>query len=311
MYAAFVMYLGIPILAFIITLFSGMGNWWEISLLTWFASILIFWCFFSACEFWLEIWACLELMEEDDGSSLIDGDPWGARVKYWLRKARNGCVCTMKYRLSGKHRSFMKMDERNTVTIMNNNKCASCINCISEDLASEGPYSYIANKEWNPCFNQKSPERIRTLDETLGNTYYVTRHSWSLEKLFCRSGGLHSAIPITRGESSITKAQINSNIACNLLGNVIIVLLFIGAVAWFDLTSAALGIVSIIVAILVIWVGFATLRLWGLRKDVVNNESTTLYRYWEIYQHSMPKDHFIWAFIILQVFFFTFYPWSI
>jgi len=315
---AFVMYLGIPILAFIITLFSDLGNWWEISLLTWFASILTFWCFFSACELWLEIWACLELMEEDDGSSLIADDPWGARVKYWLEKARNGCVCTMKYRLSGKHIYFKKFvaetnaatpsSPRNIATIINTSKCANCINCISEDLASEGPYSYIANKEWNPCFNQKSPERIRTLDETLGNTYYVTRHSWSLEKLFCRSGGLHSAIPITQGESSITKAQINSNIACNLLGNVIIVLLFIGVVAWFDLTPAALGIVSIIVVIVLIWVGFATLRLWGLRKDVVNNENTTLYRYWEIYQHSMPKDHFIWAFIFLQAVFLYLLP---
>mmetsp|Transcript_19089 Transcript_19089/g.35676 ORF Transcript_19089/g.35676 Transcript_19089/m.35676 type:complete len:406 (-) Transcript_19089:302-1519(-) len=296
------MYLGIPILAFIVTLLAQRDDFWELSLTTWFASILIFWCFFSACEFWLEIWACLELMEEDDGSSLIDGDPWNARVVYWLKKARDGCARTMRYRMSGNHAIFFKqMNEGNAATILND-KCTNCIDYISGDLVAESPYSFIAKKEWNPCFDQKPPEQIHTLDETLGNTYYVTRDSWSLEKLFCRRGGLSSTIPITQGESSITEAQINSNIACNLLGNIIIMLLFVGVVLWFARKPTVFAILSVILLIVFILVGFATRRLIRLRNDIVNKGGTR-YRYSEIYQQSVPKNRIIWAAFFLEVIF--------
>ncbi|KAL7542868.1 hypothetical protein ACHAXR_012175 [Thalassiosira sp. AJA248-18] len=295
---AFVLYLGVPILAFIITLFSKMDNWWELSLLTWFASILIFWCLFSACVLYFDTWVFLKLMEEDDASSLLDDDPWKARVKYWLKQAGNGCVRTMRYRLSGIHVHSMQMNVGKEGTLVNNKITAF----ISEDLFSQGPYSYIANKEWNPCtVKRQPPERIHTLDDVLERRAYVTRYSWSLEKLFCRSGGFHSSIPITRGDSSITKAQINSNIACNIIGNGIGVLLFSSAVVWFEPPPALFGVVIAVAVVFFIWVGFATYRLFGLRKDIVNNAGSTLYRYSEIYQHSMPKDHFIWAVVFLQV----------
>ena len=41
--------------------------------------------------------------------------------------------------------------------------------------------------------------------------------------------------------SSITVAQINLNIACNLLGNAVIALLFVGTLIWFKLWSAAVS----------------------------------------------------------------------
>ena len=96
----------------------------------------------------------------------------------------------------------------------------------------EGPISFMANRGWigigcpNPnqggderrctwfSFYQtlSSPKREYTLGQALGNDSYVTKDSWSLEKLFCRRGGIESATIITYGPSSITEAQIESNV---------------------------------------------------------------------------------------------------
>ena len=77
--------------------------------------------------------------------------------------------------------------------------------------SASGPFSPAAlvGQDWNPCFDQ--------------------------EKLFCRIGGLDSAIAVTQGNSSITAAQINSKLACNLLGNAIIALFFVCTFMWFQL----------------------------------------------------------------------------
>jgi len=323
-----IMYLGIPISTLIMTLFLRMGNWWEITLISWFSSIMTFWAFFSASALWLEVWACLELIEEDDGSTLMDDDPWKAKILYWLKKAMKGCVRTMQYRLSGTRIYFMKKHERNKISTLSNSKCTNFINRItckmnySEDVAPDGRgrirsfakesrYSYFfANGEWNPCFTTQPLERIHTLDEILGNTYYVTRHSWSLEKLFCRSGGMDSAIPITQGESSMTKAQINSTIACSLLGNISIVLLFVGAVVWFKPPPIMLVILilSLLAVVFFISVGFTLRRLWILRRDIVNDENPTLYRYKEEYRHSKPKVPLVWTVVFLEFVLFYLLP---
>jgi formate/nitrite transporter FocA (FNT family) len=63
----------------------------------------------------------------------------------------------------------------------------------------------------------------------------VTKQSLLLEKLFCRIGSINLTTTITQGNSSVTVAQIISNIACNLLGNVVSRLLFVGTFMWFKL----------------------------------------------------------------------------
>ena len=291
---AFVFYLGIPVLTFVITLFMKLGNWWEISLTVWFASILVFWCLFSACVLYLEIWASLGLMQEDEGSNIIDDDPMAARARYWFKKAWDASILTMRYRLAGTHIYYKKVDEHFRITDISDkfNKF-ECTRCCSKDLASEGPYSFFANKSWNPFFEQVNPpERIHSLDEILGTTNYITRYSWSLEKLFCRKGGIYSAIPITQGPASITEAEINSNIACHVLGKIFILLLVVGILVWFGMAPSALGILIVVFIIFFACLGCSTHRLMQLRKDIVNSDDVAVYKFMEVYQHSSPKNGF-------------------
>ena len=124
-------------------------------LLTWFMSILIFWGFFLACVVYLEIWACLYLMEEDDQSTLGKDKSWGALCQ----KAGQGCIHTKRYCYMGKRTHFKRLDERKLTTL------------ASRVLPSPTPYLWLAGQDWNPCFNQTPPRQVHTLDEALGNTY--------------------------------------------------------------------------------------------------------------------------------------------
>jgi len=295
---AFVFYLGIPVMAFVVTLFMKISNWWEISLLTWFTSILIFWCLFSLCEVVLEVWSCLELMQEDEGTYLIDDDPLKARIMYWLRKAWDASVETMRYRLCGTHIYYKQVDDKFAVS----DAAVKFNKCCSKDLTSEGLYSFFANKSWNPLFNQlPTPIRVHSLDEILGKQNYITRYSWSLQKLFCSGGGIQSTIPITRGESSMTKQEITSSIVCHVLGNILIILLVVGILVWLELAPGALGIIIVIVAICLACLGCSTYRMVELRQDVVSNKSASMYKYYEVYQHSRPKDSFTISAIVFEV----------
>lgn len=271
-------------LAFIITLFSKRDNWWEISLLVWFGSILFFWCFFSFLCIWKETKLFIKLVEEEVDQTL-QGDSLVSKAKYFMKQAYKGCYKTMQFRLSGKHYSFKRRNEAEAKKP--NNKCSIKANC-------------------NLCFEEIDDEKLPTLDEVLGRTSYVTKYSWNLEKLFCRRGGLNSAIPITSGASSMTIDQINSSMACNIIGNLIIVLLFCSAIVWFNPPSEVLGIIITLTVISFIVILCSTYRLIDLRRDIENSvdvgDRDTL-GYWVFYQHSMPKPNLVWVVLFCEVLF--------
>jgi len=296
---AFVMYLGIPACIFIVTLFIGSPDFWEISIMGWFGCVLGFWLFFSACFIYFEVSACLHIMAEEEGTGT------NLTPLQWLNLASGAVIKTMRYRLSGTHTTYRKkyLDEdiasmvpKEAEDVMN--RCIKCRNSCSEDFFAQGPYSYFANKPWNRCFDHSlaiENRHYRSVQEVMSTSVYVTRYSWSLEKLFLRGGGINSSIPVTSGPARLTQKQINSNLACVIIGNAILALLLIGLAVWFDLSGTPLVIVSIVIVAHFTKIAFTRYRLWGIRKDVIKadrdqNQSTVAFRYWETHQKSEPKD---------------------
>ncbi|KAK1743899.1 hypothetical protein QTG54_005496 [Skeletonema marinoi] len=88
----------------------------------------------------------------------------------------------MRIRLSGKETKYKKQKGEETPEY--DDKHNSC---------PVGLFSLLTMKL--PCYKQFDEEeqkkKIRTLGEVLGFTSYITRYSWSLDKLFCRTGGTH------------------------------------------------------------------------------------------------------------------------
>lgn len=178
---AFVMYLGIPILTIIFTLYMQMLNWWEISCLTWFSSVLIFWSIFSACVLWYEIRECLDLAVEVE-EDLENTDSW-------LKKLKLAIIHCMRNRLCGTklthHKLTFSDNEEDDGTVERSRDG-------SHHGVSEGPFTRLTKWKYMSYIYSPidPPKRVYSLDETRGSVSFVTRNSWSLEKLFCLKGGV-------------------------------------------------------------------------------------------------------------------------
>ena len=177
---AFVMYLGIPLLTIIGTLYMQRLDWWEISCLTWFYSVLIFWAIFSASVLFHEVRECLDLIVEVE-DDLTSESPW------W-QKAKFAVIHGMQSRLGGVRKTYHEM-------IFPNNEDDDTPVERARDGKNrhpEGILTLLSRTKFFSCIYNvlDEPKRIYSLDETRGSMSFVTRTSWSLEKLFCRKGGV-------------------------------------------------------------------------------------------------------------------------
>lgn len=304
---AFIFYLGVPMLAFIITLFMGRENFWETSLLTWFSSVLTFWCIFSVCVLWFEVAQCLEVESYYLGNSGMSEEMgWREKSLYLLRTAKDATRDTMRIRLSGTEAKYKKQ---------NGNKIPD--DDDRHNRCPVGPCSLLTKVL--PCYKQFDEEgqkkEIKSLGEVLSLTSYVTRYSWSLDKLFCRTGRQTSSIYVTSGDSRVTERQINSSIVCRIIADVLIGLLVIGLLLWLSgtttsgkSTTAGLVLVGMIFLAVVIYVVYATYDLKKIAKDVKDQSGATWFRFWQVKRINEPTDGFIWFSVAVQVAVFYLFP---
>jgi len=304
---AFVFYLGVPLLTFIATLFMGKPNWWEISLLTWFVSVLTFWCIFSACVFYFEVTQCLKLeRDRHEEKDAIGQMGWLEKTRYWLGKAKDATKRTMRIRLSGKETKYKKQKGEETPEY--DDRHNSC---------PVGLFSLLTMKL--PCYTQFDDEeqkkKIRTLGEVLGFTSYITRYSWSLDKLFCRTGGTTSSIFLTSGEARVSERQIYSSITCRIIGNLLICLLVIGLFVWLSGTGMNTGLsntgkvlLGLLFLVVVAYIAINTKYLKEIFKDTSDQSGATWTRFWETRRINEPSVKFIWFCVVAQILVFYLWP---
>ena len=296
----FIFYLGVPLLTLIITLFLGRSNWWELSLITWFASVILLWCFFSACVFYFEVTQCLNMERERRGEEDVTQHmQWREKILYWLRIAKDATKSTMKIRLSGKEAKYKKQKGNEKPEYEDrHNRCPV------------GICSLITTKL--PCYTQYDSEgekkEMRSLGEVLGLTSYITRYSWSLDKLFCRSRGQTSTIFLTSGESRVNQRQIQSSIACRIIGDLLIYLLVIGLITW-QIRSKKGGSMSTPIKVLAVlsffgvvaFIVYKTKYLNEIYKDTSDQSGVTWTRFWQVRLINEPSDGFVWFCVAAEI----------
>lgn len=312
---AFIFYLGVPTMAFIFTLFTGKSNWWELSLLTWFSSVLIFWCIFSACVFYFEVTQCLKLQRDMHGDNGVTAQMrFREKTLYWLSIAKEATKNTMKIRLSGTEAKYKKQKGEEKPEYEDRHNCCPV-----------GPLSLITRKLPNCVYKQFDEEGQQkvfpTLGEVLGLTSYVTRYSWSLEKLFCRTGGQTSNIFLTSGESRVKERQIQSSIACRIIGDLLICLLVIGLLVWLNgsgveensarssnSTTTGLLLIGLLFLVIVAYIAYNTKYLIAIGRDIADQSGVTWTRFWEVRLINEPKDGFIWFCVDAEIVLFYLFP---
>ena len=160
---AFVMYLGIPILTIILTLYQQRLDWWEVSCLTWFASVLSFYCVFSLCCLWFEARECLDLIV--DLEDVLDEDD------SWFKKTKCAIVRCMGNRLGGTVVSYHKL------TFSNDEDDDGDVETTlgGKYKFTEGLLTKLTKSKLMSCIYKPvdPPKRFYTLDETRGSVSFV------------------------------------------------------------------------------------------------------------------------------------------
>lgn len=113
-------------------------------------------------------------------------------------------------------------------------------------------------------------------------------------------------MPITAGDSGITKNQINSTIVCRLMGLALYVLILGGFAHWFGLEGAELGLLLFVLFLFVILANLTTYQMLDVRRDVLDQKK--VFRYWVKHQVTIPSVPFTLVFIILEIIIFFIIP---
>jgi hypothetical protein len=78
-----------------------------------------------------------------------------------------------------------------------------------------------------------APKEMYTMNDVQDYRPFLTKHTWSLERIFCRPENSRY-ITIVRGPGALTRGQMRSSVICSVLSVILIALLVTGFLVWFD-----------------------------------------------------------------------------
>lgn len=248
-----------PIMVACGALLAASDKWWYYTSLAWFVLVMIFFCIFCFFVVFYEVGSCYAFVANRDDT---DSD-------YILNVLKRCVLLRQTRRMSGYVTSTGLA--RNVFT-----------NSESTDRAIE---SKVYNKSlkvhthiwtyfvlWMPSFLytnlSEEPTTIHTIPDVQDYRPFLTKHTWSLERIFCRPEPSRY-ISIVRGPGALTQGQLRSSVICSLLSMFMICLAVVGFLVWFG--SGIFPIIVILIIVLLF--SYSSLRntynLVKLGKDLI------------------------------------------
>lgn len=98
-----------------------------------------------------------------------------------------------------------------------------------------------------PLFTKlDDPKKLFSLADAQGTRAFLTKWTWSLEKVFCNPQR-SSTVAIIDGPGALTRRQIRSTLYIQMLGMTLIALLILSTLTWFDFGPGLIALASILV----------------------------------------------------------------
>ena len=290
-WVTFFVFMGMPLFSMCVSLFAKSSYWWEITLLTVFSCVFFYYLVFAAMSILFEVRGCLDLDP--------DHFDWEKLKKVLLMK--------QKQRLSG---------YRKAEYIINSTNDGLPQVATYRDLLDElpqhpkcyfGPWARITKLLSHCSLYEKLPKehqaRQWTLDEVLENNPFVTNHSWSLEKIFCRNTKARY-VAIVEGKSKVTDGQVVSSIVFLFLVATFAIVTMLAFLVWMDL-GVEFYMVGLVLFISLLWSRFVkairTCRNHRTRSNVDNvievereNESEAEFTVLDSYLWTKPSEKLCW-----------------
>jgi len=287
----FAFFLLFPVLVMTITLFARLTRWWEITMLFWYACISIFFVVFCFNVVFFEVKGAFSFLKKRQD---LQGKSWLEIVKECIllrQRAAHSGHRTIKY--WARSTSLDAIDDANPSRIEGWSRQEHMglwaritrLSCLSRSsnanlsiLSSDQPQRRLSL----PIFSTVDPPQIlQTIDDVQEHLPYVTKHTWSLERLFFRPRNSRY-VAIVGGPGALTDHQMKSSVACSLIGILTFTLLIVGSLVWMRLPTAMIVAVVILCVIISIPIYKDTRRIIRMMRSIIgartkagNTRSTT------------------------------------
>lgn len=243
-WASFLAFGGVPMFVLIGSLMARSQRVVEITLISSFASVGLFFLVFTKTVCMLLVKSSLDLIQELEGRDNMS----------LFQKVKSAVWFSAQSRLSGKQRELH---------IYSSNDFA--LRQFSTSKPSHSHVYMTRGKLWlrmtqlpiMSCLFEtlEHPQRRWTQCEISGALPFITRYSWGLESVFCRSRD-RDGVVVVGGPSAMTNRQALSSAICYFLGITIYILLLAGITIWLQLPS----VVAIVIIAISLVFAFGKLR---------------------------------------------------
>mmetsp|Transcript_31902 Transcript_31902/g.77500 ORF Transcript_31902/g.77500 Transcript_31902/m.77500 type:complete len:1216 (+) Transcript_31902:130-3777(+) len=277
--------LGIPLCVLIGCLFARSDVFLEITGITWFSSISIIFACFALYTIWYEVRGAFNFVKNDlerksavedtvppgeEGGSNLDAnnDPQRmpsvkdltssdnpkSKFSFWY-VLRTAILMRQVRRYSGKERHRYLAKSLVDATGMDGDMYKSDI-VGSSFVKRIAVFSRMS--QWDfftktiPLFTKlQIPKKMFSLSDAQGTRPFLTKWTWSLEKVFCFPQS-SSTVAIIDGPGALTRRQIRSTLTIKVLGMTMCVLLVISTLTWFEFGPGLIAAASVLLFAIVI-----------------------------------------------------------
>jgi lipase ATG15 len=251
----FIAYLGLPIMVVCVCLLSVTPNWWEISLLTWFASVAALFVIYAFTIAYFETRVCLTLVStlgEEDQSN------WKTflqcivlhQTAVYAGYKRITCFCKGTTHIHSSDGGDILRDTYHERRAL---------------YTRWTMWSFISTPNtWRQLHHVlEEPFRLTPIAEIQGVRTVFSATSWNLEKVYCRPRE-DRLVAVVRGPDAMSIPQLRSSLACALVAKVLGLLLCVSILVYIEAGTNVILIFS------------AVALVFGLIPSVL--QSTRLYK---------------------------------
>ncbi|KAG7374441.1 lipase class 3 [Nitzschia inconspicua] len=258
----FFFFLGCPLVIMCVSLLMRKDNWWEITALAWFMFVLGFYILFAMNVVYFEVRAAWNFCKN---RSDCDSDDWRHVLKrcFMLRQIHNYSGTQQDSYLA--RAAFRTLEDTEVVDKDNIYE--------KSHQTSWSPWTRLSRSYLSSFFEElPEPQRLYTMDDVSDYRPFLTKTTWSLERIFCRPSKSRY-IAVVQGPGALTRTQFRSSFICSIIGTSLIVLIFVSVLVWFELSGVSVFFAFVIASLLAYTSLRNTITVFKLHKDLVGIKS--------------------------------------
>ena len=313
-------FLVVPILTFTVSLMAKSEQAWRIAALTWAGLVSALFAVFGLAVTYREAKACFWLVEkhfnlDQSNESSEEQGKW----KRWMTIAKKALLLTQSARYSGTRNERYHVAGHDNVGDLDGGGSFSSSPDHSPVETNMSLYSRITALSFWPMFETLDPpKRVYRSEEVHDILPFMTKHNWSMQKMWCTGDSRRRSVIVARGPAALTADQVKYAALCSVTSTVLATLLIIGFLAWMATGPGSYIVVAVISMFCCIVPMIKNNREMYDMYHAVNDDhdenddgddaAENFIHVWETVRITQPKPWYCYARVVIEIIFLFFWP---